>query len=171
MWLDRLTSQASSGSSTPQAASRPYSPVPRRTSSTLSPYTTSQRPGISPRGSTLSLVSNDSSASLLGSARRPNGLALRQASTSDHRLDSLQVLDKLLSFDNGSSSQRSAHEDFISENDLKLEFDFGNLTLKQLVNTKQPDEDLDTSWHSSPAQDCGCTYIPTIGLRLQLIMR
>ncbi|KAL6920790.1 hypothetical protein ACHAPO_004529 [Fusarium lateritium] len=137
MWLDRLAGgpATSPGPSTPQAGGRPY---PKRTSSTLSPYVTSQRPGLSPRGSSLSLASNESSSSLLSSARRPNGSGLRQASTIETGPDSLEVLETLLA---GFSDDRDHHEKkaIINKDDLNLEADFGGLSLKELAASQPPD--------------------------------
>ncbi|KAG5821927.1 hypothetical protein H9Q74_001010 [Fusarium xylarioides] len=137
MWLDRLAGgpASSPGPSTPQPGGRVY---PRRTSSTLSPYVTSQRPGISPRGSSLSLVSNDSTSSLLSSSRRPNGSNLRQASTIDTGPDSLEVLETLLA---GFSSDREQADKkaAINEDDINFEAVFGGLSLKELATSEPPD--------------------------------
>lgn len=140
MWLDRLAGGPAStpGPSTPQPGSRPYSPLPRRTSSTLSPYVTSQRAGQSARGSALSLVSNDSTSSLLSSSRRPNGSGLRQASTIETGPDSLEVLEKLLASLSDSASvpnQQSA----ISNEDIMRDADFGGLSLKELAASETPE--------------------------------
>ncbi|RDA91041.1 hypothetical protein CP533_2550 [Ophiocordyceps camponoti-saundersi (nom. inval.)] len=132
MWLDRLAGapNSASGSSTP--ASRSYSPLPRRTSHTLSPYVTSQRAGHSPRSSSLSLVSNESSASLLSSSKRPNGSGLRQiSSVSDATADGpnpLYALEKLL----GAASD-DGPAILLTEQDVDFEPDFGGLSLKALV--------------------------------------
>jgi vacuolar protein sorting-associated protein 52 len=138
MWLDRLAgNQAnSSGPSTPQPASRPYSPAPRRTSSTLSPYTTSSRPGHSARASSVSLVSNDSTTSLLISGRKLNGSGGRQPSTNDHRATPARVLARLL----GSDHEDDGSEDFIKESDLELGVDFGGLDLRELAQEKIDDQ-------------------------------
>ncbi|KAI1028421.1 hypothetical protein LB503_002316 [Fusarium chuoi] len=137
MWLDRLAGgpATSPGPSTPQPGGRVY---PKRTSSTLSPYVTSQRPGISPRGSSLSLVSNDSTTSLLSSSRRPNGSNLRQASTIDTGSDSLEVLETLLA---GFSSDREQADKktAINEDDINFEAVFGGLSLKELATSEPPD--------------------------------
>ncbi|KAJ4327265.1 Vacuolar protein sorting-associated protein 52 [Fusarium piperis] len=140
MWLDRLAGGPASnpGPSTPQPGSRAYSPLPRRTSSSLSPYVTSQRGGISPRGSSLSLVSNDSSSSLLSSSRRPNGSNLRQSSTIETGPDSLEVLETLLagfSTDSDSASKQT----IISQDDIDFEADFGGLSLKELAASQAPE--------------------------------
>ncbi|KAF5703975.1 vps52 sac2 family [Fusarium globosum] len=137
MWLDRLAGgpASSPGPSTPQPGGRVY---PKRTSSTLSPYVTSQRPGISPRGSSLSLVSNDSTISLLSSSRRPNGSNLRQASTIDTGSDSLEVLETLLA---GFSSDREQADKktAINEDDINFEAVFEGLSLKELATSEPPD--------------------------------
>lgn len=137
MWLDRLAGgpASSPGPSTPQPGGRVY---PKRTSSTLSPYVTSQRPGISPRGSSLSLVSNDSTSSLLSSSRRPNGSNLRQASTIETGPDSLEVLETLLA---GLSSDRDQadKETVINQDDINFDALFGGLSLKELATSEPPD--------------------------------
>ncbi|KAI7758686.1 hypothetical protein LZL87_007077 [Fusarium oxysporum] len=137
MWLDRLAGgpASSPGPSTPQPGGRVY---PKRTSSTLSPYITSQRPGISPRGSSLSLVSNDSTSSLLSSSRRPNGSNLRQASTIETGPDSLEVLETLLA---GLSSDRDQADKktVINQDDINFDAVFGGLSLKELATSEPPD--------------------------------
>lgn len=134
MWLDRLAGgpNSASGASTPQSASRSYSPLPRRTSSNLSPYVTSQRQGHSPRGSSLSLVSTDSSVSLLSSSRRPNGSGLRHSSlVGDQAARSIEALDKLLGNGPGASTSTDSP---ITEQDLGLDFDFDGLSLGELAS-------------------------------------
>ena len=144
MWLDRLASQASSGSSTPQPASRPYSPASRRTpSSSLSPYVTSQRPGNSSRASSVSLISNDSSRSLLSSSRKANGSGLKQSSIVDQGTEPLEVLNTILSTGHEKEKSKPKIGSSISQADLELAFDFGGLSLKQLVAA-----DNDDAWES-----------------------
>ncbi|KAK5998202.1 Vacuolar protein sorting-associated protein 52 A [Cladobotryum mycophilum] len=135
MWLDRLAgSQANApGPATPQTTSRQHSPLPpRRTSSSLSPYVTSQRQGHSPRGSTLSLVSNDSTASLL--ARKPNGSGSRHTPIPSERIiDTVEILGKLLGTDVGDGTSAERRESSITENDLALNAVFGSLSLRELA--------------------------------------
>src|SRR4051812_16499289 len=141
MWLDRRPgSLPGSGTGTPpsQASSRPISPLPRRTSGSRGPYLTSQRPGGSSaaRGSALSLVSNDSSSSLLAASKRANGSTLKQSTTVEDAPDPEAVLAGIL----GPSSSRSASEDIrhgrrITAEDLDLDFDFGGRDLRELVNS------------------------------------
>ncbi|KAL6858487.1 Sac2 family domain-containing protein [Trichoderma novae-zelandiae] len=134
MWLDRLaaTQASASGPSTPQLTSRHNSPLPRRTSSNLSPYITSQRQGPSPRGSTLSLVSGDSTASLLASSRKPNGSEARQNPTAQ-ALDPVDVLEKLLAADSEVVGKTQSRASLITQDDLALDFDFGGLSLQELA--------------------------------------
>ncbi|KAK4166007.1 Sac2 family-domain-containing protein [Cladorrhinum sp. PSN259] len=135
MWLDRLAGQHTGG--TPPPLNARSSPLPRRTSSGISPYMTSQRPGISPRGSSLSLVSNDSSASsLLASSKRANGSALKQSTTVDNAADPEEVLARILGplVDNGRDASLEEHDSVrITEEDLALDFDFGGLSLQELA--------------------------------------
>ncbi|KAH6607868.1 vps52 sac2 family [Trichoderma cornu-damae] len=134
MWLDRLAAtQASvSGPSTPQTNSRHNSPLPRKTPSSLSPYITSQRQGRSPRGSSLSLVSSDSTASLLASSRRPNGSEARQPPAAQAP-DSLDVLERLLAADSEIVGRAQGRASLITQEDLGLDVDFGGLSLKELA--------------------------------------
>ncbi|OAQ71205.1 Vps52 / Sac2 family protein [Pochonia chlamydosporia 170] len=154
MWLDRLAGGQStaSGQSTPQPGSRSYSPLPRRTSSNLSPYVTSQRAGHSPRSSSLSLVSNDSSTSLLPGSRRLNGSSLRQSSTVPNLADSLETLERLLRDPceiDADNEKRKARTTSIVEADLEFDYDFGGLSLKELAASQPPE---DTSAVSRKAQ-------------------
>ncbi|KAH0532354.1 hypothetical protein TsFJ059_001056 [Trichoderma semiorbis] len=133
MWLDRLaaTQASASGPSTPQITSRHNSPLPRRTSSTLSPYITSQRQGPSPRGSSLSLVSSDSTTSLLASSRKPNGSDTRQQP--GQAPDSVEVLEKLLAADSEVVGKSQSRASLITPEDLTFDVDFGGLSLKELA--------------------------------------
>ncbi|KAM0252397.1 hypothetical protein ACHAQJ_007729 [Trichoderma viride] len=134
MWLDRLAgSQASaSGLSTPQITSRHNSPLPRKTSTNLTPYVTSQRQGLSPRGSSLSLVSSDSTTSLLASSRKPNGSEARQP-PAPQIPDSVDVLEKLLAADSEIVGKAQSRTSLVTEEDLGLDVDFGGLSLKELA--------------------------------------
>jgi len=149
MWLDRRPgppgSGSASGSGTPQSSSRPISPLPlplplpRRTSSSRGPYltSTSQRPGATPRSSSLSLVSNGSSSSLLASSKRANGSALKHSTTVESAPDPEEVLARIL----GPSPVGTGVElettrtHRITEEELGLDFDFGGLRLGDLANS------------------------------------
>lgn len=137
MWLDRFAGQhPGSTPSPPNGQSRAPSPVPlpRRTPSGRAPYLTSQRPGISPRGSSVSLVSSDSSSSLLGASKRTNGSALRQSSAVEGVPDPEEVLARILGPLPVSNAQGDDQPGRITEDDLDFDFDFGGLDLRQLAH-------------------------------------
>ena len=97
MWLDRLSNQPTPSGSPPMGPNRSFSPAPRRPSH-LAPGP-SQRPGYSPRSSSLSLVSraNSSTSSLPAAGRIPNGSALKQEITPPPDLDDpLQILEQII---------------------------------------------------------------------------
>lgn len=154
MWLDRLAS--SSGASTPQPASRPYSPAPRRSvSNNLSPYVTSQRPGHSPRASSLSLVSNDSSTSLLSASRKPNGSSLRQTSTAPaDGPDPFELLDKLLSTTFGKDGNSKTAGSAITEADINWKAEFGGLSLKELASSSDTESKAITTRRPQTIEEC-----------------
>ncbi|AEO67018.1 a5ae9709-9914-4c60-a935-81fd8966bee7 [Thermothielavioides terrestris] len=148
MWLDRFAGQHQHPGSTPSppsnSQSRAQSPLPRRTSSARGPYLTSQRPGLTSRTSSLSLVSNDSSSSLLGASRRTNGSALKQSTTVGDAPDPEAVLARIL----GPRPDTAAPEDDrprgISEEDLDLDFDFGGLSVRELASEETDRAATDT---------------------------
>ncbi|KAK4156229.1 Sac2 family-domain-containing protein [Chaetomidium leptoderma] len=134
MWLDRFAGQhPGSTPSPPNSQSRAQSPLPRRTSSARGPYLTSQRPGLSPRGSSLSLVSNDSSSSLLGASKRINGSALKQSSTVGDAPDPEAVLARLLGPLPDTVAAEEDRAGRITEDDLDVDFDFGGVSLRELA--------------------------------------
>ncbi|KAK3485859.1 Sac2 family-domain-containing protein [Neurospora hispaniola] len=141
MWLDRRPGQHP-GSAAPPPNNRSVSPLPQRTSS-RGPYLAPQRPGLNTRGSSaLSLVSNDSSSSLLASAKKVNGSSLRQSSTVDDAPDPEEVLARILGhFPSSNTTQQPASG--ITEDDLDFDVDFGGLTLTELagpdVSSRQVD--------------------------------
>ena len=164
MWLDRLAGTApSSGSSTPQPASRPYSPLPRRTSSTLSPYATSHRAAPSPRSSSLSLVSNDSTSSLLASSRKPNGSGLRQSIVPEADYDPLEILETQLSQSSADAQDPVSHHQIVSitEADLAIEADFESLPLKEFAASPHPEPLSTTARRSQTHEECAL-YLSTL---------
>lgn len=138
MWLDRLAGHQS-GSATPQSNSRPISPLPRRTSSARGPgpYLTSQasplRPGVTPRGSSLSLISNDSTSSFLASSRRPNGSTLKQSTAVAEGPEPEEVLETLLGAKANGVAPEEPHKVTITQDDLDFDFDFDGLSLRDLA--------------------------------------
>lgn len=156
MWLDRLSGTSTpaprpNASSTPQ--SRSYSPAPRRTSRLL-PQAGPQRPNFSPRSSSLSAVSNDSTTSLLGNSRKPtdsSGSNLKNATLTYS--DPIQVLDKLLDIDLGSSLGADNAE--IWDNGESLgDVDFTGLALQEFVGGDQ----VNDSQVSDPPTAANCWY-------------
>lgn len=144
MWLDRLAGQSPSPASS-QPPSRTYSPAPARSSSGLGPYVTSQqRPGLSPRSSSLSIASADSSASsLLASSRRAAGSSLKQTTTAYAGPDPVDILATLLgeSAPGSTASAPSLSQDQvapITSEDLNATFDFGQLSLRLLALSDEP---------------------------------
>ena len=142
MWLDRLSGHSTPSSAPAQPHNRPYSPLPRR-SSHLVPTTVSKRPGFSPQSSNLSLVSNDSTTSLLGGSRKTNGSSLRQSTVVGDRIEPLEVLRKLL----GADSKNVDLKDDLGYGARDLNFeedlDFSGLSLQELAK-QQISENSDT---------------------------
>ncbi len=136
MWLDRL---GQSGAGSPQNSSRSGTPLPQRPGGAgRAPYMTSQRPA---RGSNLSLVSNDSTTSLLAS-RRQNGSSLRQSTSASVLVDNkaqdaaaLALLGKLIGVTAADAPAQEGPEvaAVITNADLEFEFDFGGLSLRELA--------------------------------------
>ncbi|KAK3398662.1 Sac2 family-domain-containing protein [Sordaria brevicollis] len=146
MWLDRRPGQHP-GSAAPPQNNRSISPLPQRTSS-RGPYLAPQRPGLNTRGSSaLSLVSNDSSSSLLASAKKPNGSSLRQSSTVDDAPNPEEVLARILGqFPSSNTTQQpeSKPTSGITEDDLDFDVDFGGLSLTELAGPDVSSRQADT---------------------------
>ncbi|KAL3428381.1 vps52 sac2 family protein [Phlyctema vagabunda] len=135
MWLDRLSGQ-STPSASPPPHSRSYSPAGRRPSH-LAPTTAAQRPGFTPRSSSLSLVSNDSTTSLLASSRKTNGSTLKQSTTIADPPNPLEVLEKLLGSEHVGEVTRK--DNGVGRNfDVEAELDFGGLSLYELLAESAP---------------------------------
>lgn len=190
MWLDRFGGQHPGGTGTPpppntanyttsysvgghsnpnstaQSRSQSQSPLPRRTSSARGPYLTSQRPGISPRGSSLSLASSDSSSSLLAAAKRSNGSALKQSTTIGDSPDPEAVLARILGpmpdapAAGGGGADGEGQEDQedrtrrITEDDLDLEYDFGGLSLRELAGGVGAHQAAPDAYRPQTVEDC-----------------
>ncbi|KAM7190606.1 Vps52 / Sac2 family domain containing protein [Rhypophila sp. PSN 637] len=135
MWLNQLAGQHSASVSSSQASSRPISPLPRRTSSHRAPgpYLTSQRAANSPGVSSISLVSNNSSTSLLSSAKRPNGSALKRSATAQDAPDPDELLARILGPAPKTSDAGEKTPAQITEELVDLDFDFGGLGLRELA--------------------------------------
>lgn len=162
MWLDRLSgSQANaSGPSTPQLTSRHNSPLPRKPQANLSPYVTSQRQGPSPRGSSLSLVSSESTTSLLASSRKPNGSEVKQPAAPQVP-DSVKILERLLAADSEIVGKPQGKASLITEEDLGLDVDFGGLSLRELA-TGSSDGDATSFRRPQNASECTLQFRCTV---------
>ncbi|THC99383.1 hypothetical protein EYZ11_001107 [Aspergillus tanneri] len=128
MWLDRI-----SGHSTPSSLptdSRSNSPLPRRTSSRLSPYSQSARASSSRQGSSLSVLVSPNSSSTSLPTTRGDGSALKQASARPRPsdvADPLEVLSGILG--------KQREEALQAEKPMQLvpDIDFGGLSLEEFV--------------------------------------
>ncbi|GAB1318800.1 Vacuolar protein sorting-associated protein 52 [Madurella fahalii] len=152
MWLDRFGGQHPGNVPSPPSQSRTQSPLPRRTSSARGPYLTSQRPGISPRASSLSLVSNDSSSSLLAASKRTNGSALKQTTTAGDAPDPEEVLARILGALPEPAASGGGHNGRITDDDLDFDFDFGGLSLRELA-TRDADPEAADSYRPQTVED------------------
>jgi hypothetical protein len=168
--FNRLSTPAATPSaSPPPPANRGYSPGPRRLSH-LGPGSAAQRPGFSPRSSSLSVHSNDSTASLLASSRRPNGSGLKQSITVPKGPEPLEVLEKLLRFEGKDSSEISQPDAVVNghkteEDDFdEGELDFEGLSLCELASQKSPfakNENVYTSQSVEECMFCSCQTVHT----------
>lgn len=114
MWLDRFSGHSTPSGSPPPPQQRSYSPGPRRPTH-LAPAL-AQRPGFSPRTSSLSIAvnSNASTTSLASTSRLTNGSALKQQITPPpDAADPLDVLEKVV----GLSLHRKNAGNGLSDND------------------------------------------------------
>jgi hypothetical protein len=157
MWLDRLSGNPTPSGSPPQSNSRSFSPNPRSSSSLAPPYR-AQRPGFSPRVSSLSLVSNESSTSLLGGSRKPNGSGLKQSSIPADDREPLDVLERIL----GSEIKEETHSQHVEGrvlgNDVDArdweELDFGGLSLRQLAGQETSRKDVPDAYRPQTVDEC-----------------
>lgn len=130
MWLDRLSGHSTPASAgSPPPSNRAYSPAPRRQSN-LGPSSALQRPGFNPRSSSLSLISNDSTTSLL-SSRRPNGSNLKRTATTVDAPNPLDVLDRIVGDDTLLAPKTLLEKEAVE--DFELELDFDGLGLHEIA--------------------------------------
>jgi hypothetical protein len=145
MWLERLAGQPGTSNATSQPYNRSYSPAPRRPSH-LAPQSSSQRPGLTPRSSSLSGVSNASTTSLLVSSTKPGGSGLKQSTTAADFPDPLETLRRLI----GSETTGEAYgppSEPDADLDLGRNIEFGRLSLEEF--TQQKNQEATTPSHKS----------------------
>ncbi|PYH41407.1 Vps52-domain-containing protein [Aspergillus saccharolyticus JOP 1030-1] len=135
MWLDRIAGHSTP--SGPQIDSRSNTPLPRRTSSRLSPNIQNNRPGTSRQASSLSvlLTPSDSTTSLPATAR-DNRSPLRQIAAKSRPSDVADPLDVL----NGILGKQNADRDASPDADLNAkpadlveDIDFQGLSLEEFI--------------------------------------
>ncbi|KAB8221662.1 Sac2 family-domain-containing protein [Aspergillus novoparasiticus] len=144
MWLDRMSGHSTP--SGPQIDSRSNSPLPRRSTSRLSPYAQNSRPQPSRPGSSLSnLLTPSDSTTSLSATQRADDTALKQfpAKTRPSNVaDPLDVLNDII----GKRKEKlaGAESPVLSStletkpSQLVAEIDFGGLSLEEFVT--KPDE-------------------------------
>jgi vacuolar protein sorting-associated protein 52 len=116
----------------------------------------SQRPGGSggARGSALSLVSNDSSSSLLAASKRANGSTLKHSTTVEDVPDPEVILAGILGPSPSVAASGDVRAHPITEEDLDLDFDFGGLGLRELANGDAQQEGGGTAYRPQSTEDC-----------------
>lgn len=134
MWRDRI-----SGQSTPPGANRNLS-LPRRSSSQLSRSPYNGRPGLASKTSSTSLLvsPNESTVSLPGGGRPPNGAGLRQTSGQQSRPeavpDPLEVLNGIIRKETQGKDVPQILTQLESRpEDLVESIDFGDLSLEEFA--------------------------------------
>ena len=160
MWLDRLSNHPTPSASPPMGPNRSFSPAPRRPSH-LAPGL-SQRPGYSPRSSSLSVVSraNSSTGSLPAAARIPNGSTLKQEIIPPPNFDDpLQILEQVIGspLREGDDGSGEADEEESAERPPELVEDiaFEGLSLRDFANSSpEPDENSYTAGQNFSIEEC-----------------
>ncbi|KAI9705347.1 MAG: hypothetical protein M1820_005177 [Bogoriella megaspora] len=145
MWLNRSPAHTPSSAS-PPPTSRPYSPAgtPRR-STHLVPNPYQQRPGLQPRSSSLSLISNASTDTLPSGRRAPNGTPLRHelaASPAVDVADPLEVLEGIIGASPGEDGANKPEQrnkiDWKSSDERVADIDFDGLSLEEFAAKGKP---------------------------------
>jgi hypothetical protein len=156
MWLDRLsghsTPAATPLASPPSSTNTSYSPGPRR-SSNLAPPISAQRPGFSPRSSSLSLLSNDSTTSLLSSSKRPNGSGLKRSAAAVGIPRPREVLERLVGPEIGSTSVVSTENDE-EYGDFELGLDFEGLSLQEVAAGELNHDEQESRYATQSVEEC-----------------
>lgn len=155
MWLDRLSGHSTPTPtptpSAPSSSKRSYSPGARR-SSNLAPLIPSQRPGFSPRSSSLSVLSNDSTTSLL-SLRRPNGSGLKHSATNTEIPGPLEVLGEIVGPEVSSESVELVENDG-EYGDYELNLDFTGLNLHEIATGVPSAGQKEISYAAQSVEEC-----------------
>ncbi|KAL2848059.1 Sac2 family-domain-containing protein [Aspergillus pseudoustus] len=142
MWLDRIAGHSTPTG--PQFDSRGPSPIPRRSSSRLSPNHQNTRSGLSRPGSSLSaLVSPNTSSTSLPSIRGPDGPESKQNDIVKARpknvADPLDVLNGIIRRRNGEAKTDTVQGPAPVAKPGKLveDIDFGGMSLEEFVQNPE----------------------------------
>ncbi|KAL3461457.1 Sac2 family-domain-containing protein [Aspergillus heterothallicus] len=141
MWLDRIAGHSTP--SGPQFDSRGPSPIPRRSSSRLSPNHQNARPGLSRPGSSLSaLVSPSASSTSLPTIRGPDGAESRQSGAVRTRptnvADPMEVLNGIIRRRNETKTDTVQGFTLSNKPDKLVEaIDFGGLSLEEFAQESE----------------------------------
>ena len=163
MWgLDRITAN-STPSGTPPMRSDSYSPAPRRPYPASGPGSLPPRPGLTPRSSSLNLLSpGASTTSLSSTARIPNG-ARRQPSVRGRAppnvADPLRVLESILGGPPRRPIKREGDVGTIpaKPDEVVQDIDFGGLSLHEFATAEAPRrrrEDSVNTYREQSVEEC-----------------
>ncbi|KAE8339803.1 hypothetical protein BDV24DRAFT_152411 [Aspergillus arachidicola] len=139
MWLDRMSGHSTP--SGPQIDSRSNSPLPRRSTSRLSPYAQNSRPQPSRPGSSLSnLLTPSDSTTSLSATQRADDTALKQFPAKAQPSNVADPLDVLNDIIGKRKEKLEGAESPVLSSTLKTkpsqlvaEIDFGDLSLEEFV--------------------------------------
>lgn len=152
MWLDRLSSNSTPSGSPPPPTNRAYPPGARRQSH-LGPAG-GNRPGFSPRSSSLSLASNDSTTSLPSSSRN-NASGLKQATAVSNVPDPLLVLERLLGPEGkGLAGTPKAINGADANEESEFRLDFGGMGLREFLAQEPATPPPDYAYTPQTADEC-----------------
>jgi hypothetical protein len=165
MWLDRLSSHSTPSGSPPPPTNRAFSPATRRASH-LAPSSGSQRPGFSPRSSSLSLASNDSSTSLPATSRNHTS-GLKQSTTISNAPEPLVVLERLLGPEGrGVTGTSKAINGVDGSEESEFGLDFEGLTLRELLAQESSTPEPEHVYTPQTVEEC--RYHPTTAMIIRL---
>jgi vacuolar protein sorting-associated protein 52 len=156
MWLDRLSSHSTPTGSPPLSSNRSFSPSSRRASH-LAPSAAPQRPGFAKRSSSLSLPSNDSTASLPTTSRH-HASGLKQSTTVSDAPDPLFILERLLGPEGkGGTSKAINGADPTEESEFGM--DLEGLSLREVLAQDTTFSEPELVYNTQTIEEC--MYHPT----------
>lgn len=164
MWLDRFSGHSTPSGSPPPHQHRSYSPGPRRPTHLAA--RPAQRPGFSPRTSSLSVAvnANASTTSLASTSRLTNGSALKQQITPPPNVaDPLDVLEKLVGSSLHRKSDYNGHSDdgtIVNKPTSLVEvIEFDGLSLHDFAQAEADEAgDVEEQYTVQPVEECEYVY-------------